>query len=40
MQAKGIPPEAKAALQKLYESLNPVKLKEAIEAKLKRIRES
>lgn len=40
MQAKGIPPETKAALQKLYESLNPVKLKEAIAAKLKRIRES
>lgn len=40
MQAKSIPPETKAALRKLYESLNPVKLKAAIEAKLKRIRTS
>ena len=37
MQSNQIPPKTKSALQKLYESLNPVKLKEAIEAKLKRI---
>lgn len=40
MRSKQIPPKTKARLQKFYESLNPVKLKEAIEAKLKRIRES
>jgi len=40
MQAKDIPPEMKDTLRKLYESLNPVKLKAAIVAKLKRIRES
>lgn len=40
MRSKQIPPETKLRLQKLYESLNPVKLKEAIKAKLKRIRES
>jgi hypothetical protein len=40
MQAKSIPPETKAVLRKLYESLNPVKLKAAIEAKLKRIQKS
>ena len=37
MHSNQIPPKTKSALQKLYESLNPVKLKEAIEAKLKRI---
>jgi len=40
MQAKSIPPETKTALQKLYESLNPVELKKAIVAKLKRIQKS
>lgn len=40
MMSKQIPLKIKTQLQKLYESLNPVKLKEAIEAKLKRIRES
>lgn len=40
MLSKQIPPETKSVLQKLYESLNPVKLKVAIAAKLKRIRES
>lgn len=37
IQSNQIPPKTKSALQKLYESLNPVKLKAAIEAKLKRI---
>ena len=37
MQSNQIPPKTKSALQKLYESLNPVKLKATIEAKLKRI---
>ncbi len=37
MQSDQIPPKTKSALQKLYESLNPVKLKATIEAKLKRI---
>jgi hypothetical protein len=37
MQSNQIPPKTKSALQKLYESLNPVKLKEAITSKLKRI---
>ena len=40
MNSKQIPLKIKTQLQKLYESLNPVKLKEAIKAKLKRIRES
>lgn len=40
MRSKQVPLENKARLRKLYESLNPVKLKEAIAAKLKRIRES
>lgn len=40
MQSKQTPPETKAKLQKVYESLNPVILKKAIEAKLKRIRTS
>ncbi len=40
MQAKSIPPETKVRLRKLYESLNPMKLKAAIEAKLGRIRKS
>lgn len=40
MESKQIPLETKAKLRELYESLNPVKLKEAIAAKLKRIRES
>ena len=40
LQAKSIPPETKTQLRTLYESLNPVKLKAAIEAKLKRIRQS
>lgn len=40
MKSKQIPLEIKTQLQKLYESLNPVKLKAAIQAKLKRIRES
>lgn len=40
MQSKQIPLKIKTQLQKLYESLNPVKLKAAIEVKLKRIRES
>ena len=40
MQSKQIPLKIKTQLQKLYESLNPVKLKAAIKAKLKRIRES
>jgi hypothetical protein len=37
MQSNQIPPKTKSALQKFYESLNPVKLKSTIEAKLKRI---
>lgn len=37
MQSNQIPPKTRSALQKLYESLNPVKLKATIEAKLKRI---
>ena len=40
VQCKDIPPETKAGLRKLYESLNPAQLKKEIEAKLKRIRES
>ncbi len=40
LQAKGIPPGTKAELRKLYESLNPMKLKAAIVAKLGRIRTS
>jgi hypothetical protein len=40
MNSKQIPPETKAKLQKLYESLNPVKLKEVVKAKLKRIQKS
>lgn len=40
VQSKQIPLKIKAQLQKLYESLNPVKLKAAIEAKLKRIQKS
>lgn len=40
MMSKQIPLKIKTQLQKLYESLNPVKLKEAIEAKLKRIQKS
>jgi hypothetical protein len=40
MQSKQIPLKIKTQLQKLYESLNPVKLKAAIEAKLKRILKS
>lgn len=40
MQSKRIPLETKARLRKLYESLNPVQLKETIKVKLKRIRES
>ncbi len=40
MNSKQIPLKIKTQLQKLYESLNPVKLKEAIEAKLKRILKS
>jgi hypothetical protein len=40
MQAKGIPPETKTRLRTLYESLNPMKLKAAIEAKLGRIQKS
>lgn len=40
MRSNHIPPETKHRLQKLYESLNPVKLKEAITAKLKRILQS
>lgn len=40
MNSKQIPPKIKTQLQKLYESLNPVKLKAAIEAKLKRIHKS
>ncbi len=35
-----IPPEVKARLQELYESLNPVKLKTSIDATLKRLRKS
>ena len=37
MKSEQVSSESKARLQKLYESLNPVKLKEAIAAKLKRI---
>ena len=40
MQAKSIPPETKAELRKLYESLNPAQLKKEIGAKLKRIQKS
>ncbi len=40
MGSPQIPPETKEQLQKLYESLNPVKLREAIEAKLKRLKQS
>jgi hypothetical protein len=40
MQSKDVPLEKKAELRKLYESLNPVKLKAAIEAKLKRIQKA
>ena len=40
MNSKQIPLKVKTQLQKLYESLNPVKLKAAIEAKLKRIQKS
>ena len=40
MKSNQIPPETKSALQKVYEGLNPVKLKEAITAKLKRIIQS
>jgi hypothetical protein len=40
MKSNQIPLKTKAMLQKLYESLNPVKLKEAITAKLKRIIQS
>jgi hypothetical protein len=40
MSSKQIPLKTKALLQKLYESLNPVKLKAAIKTKLKRIVES
>lgn len=40
MRSRQVPPESKARLQKLYESLNPMKLKETIATKLKRILES
>jgi hypothetical protein len=40
MRSQQVPSESKARLRKLYESLNPVKLKEAIAAKLKRIQKS
>lgn len=40
MATKQTPPETKQRLQKLYESLNPMKLKATIEAKLKRLRQS
>lgn len=40
IRSKQVSPVSKARLRKLYESLNPVKLKEAIAAKLKRVRES
>jgi hypothetical protein len=40
MKSKQIPLKVKIQLQKLYQSLNPVKLKAAIEAKLKRIKQS
>jgi hypothetical protein len=40
MKSNQIPPETKSELQKFYESLNPVKLKETIKAKLKRIIQS
>jgi hypothetical protein len=40
MLSNQIPLEEKQRLQRLYESLNPVKLKAAIEAKLKRLRQS
>ena len=40
LKSKQTPPEMKARLQKLYESLNPVKLKTTIDAKLKRLRQA
>ena len=40
MSANQIPPETKQRLRELYESLNPVKLKASIEAKLKRLRQA
>lgn len=40
MRSEQVSPESKARLQKLYESLNPMKLKEAIAAKLKRVQKS
>ena len=40
LRSKQIPLEQKDQLQKLYESLNPVKLKETIETKLKRLKQS
>jgi hypothetical protein len=40
MRSTQVSSESKARLQKLYESLNPMKLKEAIKAKLKRIQKA